>query len=287
MSESYQRRKVISVSNAVLPMAACGAILAATALAGVVGSLSKKAAEVYRKNVTPPSPEQRKIVCSKVSLQCANPSLKTGGVVLSATEALKVSTLVAVSSSPCLIERSPKVTKTMEALCTAKNLSDAKIAQNALFKELESGHRKVFVKSLSLVCANAAIKAGFPTVRENIANGMTRIVATDRLGRALVTEIESEDHQEPNIITEVVGISDGSCRKIIDTFDQYLEEHGVKSAPPKRKFTGGVCDTAAALEYIRNKFAKQKPGAITGSANFSGERRIQRLNQRKQVKQTL
>lgn len=287
MSENYQRRDVRSVSCSVLPVAMFGIILAARVLTPILSSLSKAAREVYRKNAAAASPNQAKIIKPLTTLRLENSPVQAGSHLLSQAEALKVSTLLAVSRSQCLIENGTEVYQKMEALRVAETPIAAQRAHKDLIGELESGHQRIFLKGLTLACTKAAIKAGFPSIQETSANGLMRIVATDRLGRALVTEIDGVGDREPRITTEVVGISDGSCTQIIDLFHKELEEQGIKSAPPKRKFTGGVCSMAAALEFIQRSVKPQPQNSITNSRNYSGERRIQRLNQRNRSKQTL
>jgi hypothetical protein len=48
-----------------------------------------------------------------------------------------------------------------------------------------------------------------------------------------------------------VGLHDGSCNEILDRFDAALAAEGVRAGAPRRSFTGGVCELAAAREFVR------------------------------------
>jgi hypothetical protein len=60
-----------------------------------------------------------------------------------------------------------------------------------------------------------------------------------------------------------MGVTDGSCNEILDAFDRALEEAGVRAAPPKRKYTGGVCELAAARDYVLRKVRRPPPAQVS------------------------
>jgi hypothetical protein len=131
-----------------------------------------------------------------------------------------------------------------------------------------------------LACQQAAVRVGFDRL-ETLAGlrGELRLIASDPAGRTLVTEIRTGGNGDVGLETEVVGVSDGSCHEILDAFDRSLEAEGIRSAPSQRKFTGGVCELAAAREFVRRKVKRpttQAPPAVkTGREAI---RRTQRLN---------
>jgi hypothetical protein len=54
----------------------------------------------------------------------------------------------------------------------------------------------------------------------------------------------------------------------------------------RRKFTGGVCEIEAALEFVRNNVkAERGSGMRAGNDKSCGIRRSQRLNQKTYIKQ--
>jgi hypothetical protein len=287
MSEKYERREVRSVSSSVLPIAAGGVILAAGLVATILRSLSSGAKEAYRINASNMPVCKSNIVKPLTALRRRPTIVQNQKCFLSSSEAVKVSVLLTISNSEYLVENTVPIRQKLQALQMATTQAEAENAQKSLMKELEADHQRIFVKSLALACAKASVKAGFESVETQVpSNGLVRIIASDSYGRALVTEINATASQNPRIVTEVIGINDGSCKQIMDTFDRSLEELGVKSSLPKRKFTGGVCETVAVLEFIRRNVTRaQTPHIREKHTNYSGARRIQTLNQRNYVRQ--
>lgn len=287
MSENYERREVRSVSSSVLPIAAGGIILAAGLVTTILRSLSTGAREAYRINSSNMPVCKSNVIKPLTALRRRRTIVQYQKCVLSPTEAVKVSALLTISNSEYLAENTVPIRQKLQALQVANTQAEALNAQKSLTKELEAGHQRIFVKGLTLACAKASVKAGFTSVETQATDELVRVVASDSYGRALVTEINANAVQNPRIVTEVVGINDGSCKQIMDAFDRALEGQGVKSSPPKRKVTGGVCETAAALEFVRRNVTRvQTPYIRTEKqTNYSGARRIQTLNQRNYVRQ--
>ncbi len=280
MSENYQRQEVKSVSCSALPVAAGGIIVAAGLVAIVLNALSSVAKEAYRAGTakTPPT-DLPKTIKSLGAIKCDTRPIQGGSCILNQVEGIKVSTLLQLSNSQYIVDNSTPIYQKMEALRSASTPVEARNAQASLINEVESSHQKLFVKGLTLACEKASLKAGFLSVNTTASNGLVRVVATDSLGRALVSEINAKS-QEPRLVSETVGINDGSCKKIIDVFDKALEEQGVKSAPPRRKFTGGVCELEAVKEFLHRHMMPGK------SNRENGIKRSQRLNnQKKQLRQ--
>jgi len=288
MSCNYKRQEVRSVSSSVLPIAAGGIILAAGLVSTILRSLSSGAREAYRINSSNMPITKPEIIKPLATQQSRWNMIQNRRGVLSPIEAVKVSTLLNISHSGYLVENTVPIQQKLQALQVANSKEEAEIAQKSLIKELKAGHQRIFVKGLILACEKASVKAGFGSIETQTAsNGLVRVIASDTYGRALVTEIEGNAGWSPRFVTEVVGIHDGSCKQIMDTFNEVLEEQGVKSSPPERKFTGGVCETSSALEFIRRKVARVhlSNNPIEKKQNYSGLRRIQSLNPRNHIRQ--
>jgi hypothetical protein len=78
---------------------------------------------------------------------------------------------------------------------------------------------------------------------------------------------------------------------LLNEFDKALEEEGVRSIPPERRHTGGVCQLAATCEFLRRKVLPSVkaprqggPSLLSDRAQNAG-RRAQRLSQRQTLKQ--
>ena len=294
MSEISSRPRINSVSAALLRKAAAGcAELASNLVTSVLQSLSSAAKEAYRQCLREPvrvNNDMRSVSALRAEQRLRQQQLMQAVAQynLPATEATQVSTLLSLTTTPFVVEGYPVIQQPLEALRLATSPEVALRAQETLMQTIEASHQKVFVHALTAACTNAARKVGFSSIQtQSTSTGTMRVIATDPSGRALVTEISADPKREPSIETEVVGVTDGSCHTLLDAFDQALEEEGVRAAPSKRKFTGGVCEMAAARDFVRKQVkrtatAQAQPG-VTSTAG--GDKRSQRLNQQKVQRQ--
>jgi hypothetical protein len=206
---------------------------------------------------------------------------------LTPVEQAQISVLASIAASPYMALEDSVLRQSLGVLQNARTLVEVKHAEQALHKALDEGHQHIFVHALTTACASAAIKIGFSAI-EASAGPLGKIIVTamDTTGRALVTEIHADEHAEPTVETEVVGVADGSCNRILDAFDKALEEVGVRSAPPSRKYTGGVCDLAATRKFVASRLRpRQTSSVIQPAAGQSAGRRSQRLNTSRTQKQ--
>lgn len=263
MSAISSRPRVQSVAAAAAPIAA---VLAARLFSAAWRSFSLAAKQAYRHAVAAVPPE----VAQAPKAIPAMPAFRHSFTLpenLTAVEKVQVSTLLAMVTTPCLVESSGGFRQQLESLQRSRSLDEAQQAQQALFDSLTSSHRSLFKESLGDACRTAAVEIGFSQVEfDRTRPGELRVVATDSAGRSLVTEISALPNGQAGLATEVVGVRDGSCGQILDRFDSTLERLGVHAGPPQRKSTGGVCELAAARDLLRKK--------ALGSV-----RRAQRLNQ--------
>lgn len=324
MSEISSRPRVLSVSSAVLTsnsnvsagatgaavagaaltVAVGGAILAAGVIALMVRGLSSAARAAYRE-CSESLQEGSSVRSNRTSTELIQPisALRenhrlhqqqvTQAVArhsLSQTEAIQVSTLLTVASTPYRVENSSAIQQPLEALRLSTSPDAALSAGQQLVATLEQRHHTVFVQALTLACTNASLKVGFDSIETQTGpTGAVRVIACDPSGRSLVTEISAHPHRDPRIETEVVGVSDGSCHALLDAFDHALEEEGVRSEAPKRRFTGGVCELQAAREFVRKKVKRtpathdrQTPAERTDNAVRRGQRLNAQKNPQKQ-----
>jgi hypothetical protein len=262
MSAISSRPRVKSVAAAAAPIAA---VLAARVFSTAWRSLSAAAKQAYRRAVAAVPPEAAQAPKAFPVVPAFRHSF-TLPENLTAVEKVQVSTLLALATTPCMIESSGGLRQQLESLQCSRSLDEAERVQQTLFDSLASSHRNLFEQSLGEACAKAAVEVGFSQVEFDRARpGELRVVATDPAGRSLVTEIGALASGEASLATEVVGVRDGSCGQILDRFDATLERLGVHAGPPQRKSTGGVCELAAARDLLRKK--------ALGSV-----RRAQRLN---------
>lgn len=277
MSETYTRKQVKCVSAA--PVVAGGAVLAFMLGAAVLKSLSRAAQNAYagKSAHTETKPLHIK---SNISLAEREPLHTETPHALSPVERIKVSALAALDNSGCVVEKTDLLVRKMEALRTADNALSAREAQQALYRVVEEHHEALFVKGLTLACEKASVKAGFAHVEtKGTSDGKAvRIIATDGKGRSIVSEVSGRNDHNKQIVSELIGVRDGSCKIIMNRFDLALQEEGVVSLPPERKFTGGVCDTNAALEFIRTAAENLRPGGPVRKSEEARHRRLRSLN---------
>lgn len=297
MSAKTSRSQVRSVSSTALSLAITGGLaLASLIIASIARSLSQAArqaldAALKAHTASGTQSEEHRTVRSVSVLHeerrlCQQQiAQEIAGYDLTETEAIKVSTLASIAATPYVVETPAVIQEPLEALRLAASPEQAQQAQHRLLQAIEVSHHRIFIQGLTLACTNAAIQVGFSSVQTlSGPAGTVRVIATDQAGRALVTEIHTDPQRGVSLETEVVGVTDGSCLSILDAFDKALEELGVRASAPERKFTGGVCELAAAREFIRKEVRRTRNAqarSSTPATDESATRRSQRLNQMK------
>lgn len=290
--------QVSSVSGATLGACAVGGALLAAGIIALVGrALSAGAKAAFEQSTRALPTATDAAVKSAAALrieqrtiqQDVQRSLATSN--LSDVEAAKVTALASAASAPYLVADTNALHSTLKTLETAGSVVEVQRAEEQLRRVLEAQHHQVFVESLTVACERATLAAGFQTVE--VARGIgdtVRVVGSNPAGHALVTEIDINPRHEPTIETEVVGVTDGRCNSILDKFEAALAEAGVRGTPPKRRFTGGVCELSAAKEFLRRKARRntaQKKAEATEDTPQSEEeaRRRGRLNAQNKQRQ--
>lgn len=195
-------------------------------------------------------------------------------------EAFKAKTLASIAAVPFMIDASAGIKEKLTEFQKAKTLSAARNVR--LIETLEKSHQQLFTASLASACRQAAIEGGFTHVTTSTGrNGALRIIATDKSNRSLISEITNSD--EPSLSTEVFGVADGSCDKIMKEFEVSLKRQGVHGNA-RRRFTGGINQLQATRDFVEGELMDEKTeGASTGCKTYQEQtRRSQRLNIRRQ-----
>ena len=178
---------------------------------------------------------------------------------LSTLEAKQASEIMKVIEIPYAMTAPKMLANALGALAQAESLTAFDQRKKRLASILETEHQVVLREALATACANASLRLGFSNIETTSdPDGLVRVVASDRAGRSLVTEIRTPRDTEPSIDTEVVGVTDGSCHPILDRFDRALEHEGVRSAAPRHRSTGGVCQLAAAKEFVQKELRRNR-----------------------------
>lgn len=107
---------------------------------------------------------------------------------------------------------------------------------------LEADHTKAFEANLARACAVASAKVGFERVTVKPVNGKLQVIATNIEGRHLLSEISVDKQtQRVDCSTEPIGITDGSCTKIMEQFNDELRKMRIKVGEESTQVTGGAC----------------------------------------------
>jgi len=140
------------------------------------------------------------------------------------------------------------------------DVSNVKTASNNLIKEVEKQHCSVFKKELSRIVSLASQEAGFKTIniRTNDLNPV--VVAINNEGKGIISEVKINDKSKQiDIISETVGITDGSCHDIMNKYSNSLKKYGVKFSTAERKITGGKCQNPLSIKVETNiKLTKER-----------------------------
>ncbi|HSK73472.1 MAG TPA: hypothetical protein VK892_17370 [Pyrinomonadaceae bacterium] len=292
MSIKSSESNVESVSGVALAGVAVGGVIAAASLiSGKAKLLTNTGRKIYDERAAA-LPAVLNIKSVKTIREERQVLLKNLGASKNAAgdlETAKALTFANLASNQFLVNDSKGLEQKLDALRSAGSFRDLAAAEAGAVKFLENSHSQVLLESISSACQKASSKIGFNQVYTEFAkDGTTRIIGSDPMGRAVITEVSKDKDHNFSVTTEVVGVSDGSCSQILDAFSEALTNEGVRRSPGKRSFTGGVCELAAARDFIRRKIKPKAAPPATGknSGRTNNDiRRTQRLNNKSTNKQ--
>ena len=146
----------------------------------------------------------------------------------------------------------------------------------AVMNEIQVQHSRVFTKEMVQIVSKASADAGFKTVNVVVKNSIPVISAVDATGRGIVSEIrtDSKTHVH-NLVSETIGMVDGTCNDAIQRFGDALNRYGVKYSSANRKWTGGNC-------WLPN--AKEVENTIKSNGSKKDLDRTKKLNANSKVK---
>jgi len=162
---------------------------------------------------------------------------------------IKAAAIRTLKTENLTIEDQAVVTNSIQKLMRTTTIKEATEELSSTFRTIGKQHAIVFTGAVSAAVRTAGIKTGFEQVRSEIVNpGLTRIVATNSKGINLISEIHTDRNHKVDIVSELEGITDGSCRQIMEQFNQNLADLGIIAERKDRKPTGGNC----IMEYAKN-----------------------------------
>jgi hypothetical protein len=146
----------------------------------------------------------------------------------------------------------------------------------SVMNEIQMQHGQVFTKEMVEIVSKASSEAGFKTLNVVIKNSIPVISAVDERGRGIVSEIRTDGKtQVVDLISEAIGMADGSCADAMQKFGDALNKYGVKYSDANRKWTGGNC-------WLPN--AKEVEQAINGNNGKKQLEKTRKLNTNTKLK---
>ncbi|HEX6748071.1 MAG TPA: hypothetical protein VF092_12325 [Longimicrobium sp.] len=279
MSAVTSRPRISGVASAVTAESVmAGAALAALLLraaGSAVRAAARPALRAVTEGVIPPLRAARDQETSSLA------AVAGAAGSLAATDRIRVE--AAASLAGYVVADVQRLAAPLRALRAAVTPAQAMRAREDLLQAVRVEHGTLFTRCVVSACARAADTLGFSAVDTRVtADGTVRIVAEHPAGHALVSELRTSAEGDAALETEVIGVYDGSCGDILDRFDAALEAAGVRSSAPARTCTGGVCQLAAARDFVGG-ILRPKPEARVPAASEHAHAR--RRNVRPQASQ--
>jgi len=169
---------------------------------------------------------------------------------------IKTAGLITIQQVNLQVENRDVVIESMQNLMNATTVQQAKDNLTSMFSTIKEQHTKVFTNTIANTIQIASTKIGFSQVKmETVTPILTRIVATNPKGINLISEIHTDEKMKVDIISELEGVTDGSCKATMDAFNKELEKMGIVAERKDRKPTGGipVMEYAKSLNKKRNR----------------------------------
>lgn len=161
------------------------------------------------------------------------------------------------------------INNSLRAVFEARDLRTLNTEIKAVMQKLEASHTEVFTQNIATACAIASKNIGFGETEIKMVQGKLEVITSNRQGKYLVSEISLDTRtNQVNANTETIGITDGSCKEIINSFNEELRKMKIKIDNQKNTFTGGVCQMPySKIIDSQVKDAKQKKLERTRNLN--------------------
>jgi hypothetical protein len=172
---------------------------------------------------------------------------------------IKTAGIQTIQQANLQVENRNLVVQSVQLLLNATTVQKATEGLSTMLSTIKEQHTKVFTNTLANTIQLASSNIGFSQVKlETVTSKLTRIVATNLKGINLISEIHTDERKKVDIVSELEGITDGSCKQTMDAFNKELETLGVVAERKDRKPTGGVpvMEYAKSLNKKRNSRKK-------------------------------
>ena len=238
--------------------------IAQTAPAQVANNITVMQSQVNKPLVTPSSQVLQSPVMLRPLLQkqfSSNIAVPDSKLAAKSNPVVKIQTagLMTIQQANLQVEDRAVVAQSVQSLMNATTVQQAKDNLTTMFSTIKEQHSKVFTKTLSVAIQTASTNIGFIHVKsEMVSPNLTRIVATDTKGINLISEIHTDEKKKVDIVSELEGITDGSCKQTMDAFNKELDKMGIVAERKNRKPTGGI----AVMEYAKSLSKKRNKRKI-------------------------
>ena len=173
------------------------------------------------------------------------------------------------------VENKSAVTEKVVQMLNADKQSFKKSVE-VLMNEVQTQHSRVFTKEMVEIVSKASVEAGFKTVNVVIKNSVPVISAVDAIGKGIVCEIRTDNKTHVvDLVSETIGMADGSCNEAIERLTAALGKYGVKYSNTNRRWTGGAC-------WLPN--AKEVEQTIKSTGSKKQTDRTRKLNTNSKIK---
>ena len=168
---------------------------AATGLAASVVGMAAKAtisalknSSTHESNVYTTSElrSQQQTILQQVTVQVTQQQLST-------LDTAKVAAIATCAATPYKVPESAQLHQCVQQLYAATSSQQVQLVQQQLLQVLETGNQQVLNQSLVEACSRASVKVGFEQVKVDTFQGKNRVVATNFIGQALITEIDTTE----------------------------------------------------------------------------------------------
>jgi len=276
MSQIETRRNIASIDSISLLFGATAAV--ALTIHSVIKNinLEKKSISIpENKLYCELNNSNLKTIDSPSNIAAVFNTIYSENIKTSKTEDLKIqkeNIISRIVEQPLIISQPDKIKENILDLYES-DLSNIQKNVKKLFVEIEKQHSTVFRRELSEIVLKASVDSGFSNVEIKKIDLKPVIVALDKEGRGLVSEIKIDNKtKQIDIISETVGITDGTCTTIMKKFDDSLKKYGVKFSEIDKKFTGGSCNNGSTKKVdseIKEKKEKTKVLKKLRNANLN------------------
>lgn len=190
--------------------------------------------------------------------------------------ARKATLLTTLKKMDFKVKEYASINSSLKAVFEAKDMKTLNTSIKTVMQKLEVSHTEVFAENIATACAIASKNIGFKEVEIKTVQGKLEVIASNNKGQRILSEISLDPKtNQVNANTETIGITDGSCTAIIQSFNEELRKMNIKIGEEKKTFTGGICQMS---------YAKMIDQQVKESKKQKELERTRKLNNNKQIK---